>query len=225
MLENLDDEKDTLTHDTQEVDDKTRAITRERIKNIIHSIKNSNNNTDCLDDLNNLILSILDRTSDSLTNIDTFNLDEFKKFLEKNNSSIEDAAAQSSFLTTIVPEIAGGLEAIAFMMPGALIMCAIVLSAAGTVAFINYNLTTKDAEIIPINKDELKEDEKEMISKEMLDPGLLKDMKTRLVATLDTSQQDKEGLRRGIEGSNSTASLERGDSDREKCDSDRPGRF
>jgi ribA/ribD-fused uncharacterized protein len=147
---------------------------------------------DITDDIKQALRSLVEKTIDNITDINNLDLTKFVEFLEKNKIGTTDAAVQSSFIaTTIMPNAAVGLEALAFMIPGAAIACAIVVSATGLIAFINYNLTTQDAEIIPINRNELTEEEKE---KKQFDPAL------QAIETWSAAEKHKEGLKRAVLG-------------------------
>lgn len=185
MSEGKLDDKDCEIPDTEKKQDKDYATVEKKIRDFLDSI-NSDAEPECSKDLEGFLRSILNHMVDKAISIDSLDLETFKKFLEKNKSSIEDALVQSSLtFTTFTPEAVEGLQALAFMMPGAAIMCFIVVSAAGAATFINYNLTTKDAEIIPLTENELTEEEKGDVLKACL---------SKAIASSPEAQKEKENL-------------------------------
>lgn len=198
MSEEKLNDKDCKIPDTEKKQGEDYATVEKKIREILDSI-NSDAEPECSKDLEGFLRSILNHMADKAISIDSLDLEAFKKFLEKNKSSIEDALAQSSLaLTTITPEAVEGLQALAFMIPGAAIMCFIVVSAAGAATFINYNLTTKDAEIIPLTENELTEKEEKAALEACL---------SKAIASSPEAQKEKENL---------TASLEKGSSSEQK---------
>jgi hypothetical protein len=139
---------------------------------------------DITDDIKQALRSLVEKTIDNITDINNLDLTKFVEFLEKNKINPTDAAVQSSFIaTTIMPNAAVGLEALAFMIPGVAIACAIVVSATGFVAFINDKLTIQDAEIIPTPKQK---------EREQFDPAL------QGIKTWSAAKEYEAGLRMAL---------------------------
>lgn len=191
MSEEKLDDKNCEIPDTEKKQGEDRATVEKKIREILDSI-NSNAEPECSKDLEGFLNHMVDKA----ISIDSLDLEAFKKFLEKNKSSIEDALVQSSFtFTTFTPEAVEGLQALAFMMPGAAIMCFIVVSAAGAATFINYNLTTKYAETIPLTNNKLTEEEEKAALEACL---------SKAIASSTEAQKEKKNLTASLEQDSSS---------------------